>query len=96
MNPIVKPDGVYVMALCPGFTHTDFHNSPQLTAMKKASPNFLWYDADVVIREGLQRTGKRQGGLHERPHLPFPRADTELAFWRRVDQGNERQARPDG
>lgn len=53
MNPIVKPDGVYVMALCPGFTHTEFHNSPQLAAMKKDSPDFLWYDADVVIREGL-------------------------------------------
>ena len=58
MNPIVKPDGVHVMALCPGFTHTDFHNSPQLTAMKKASPNFLWYDADVVIREGLRALEK--------------------------------------
>ena len=41
------------MALCPGFTHTEFHGSDRLTAMKKATPKFIWYDADVVIREGL-------------------------------------------
>jgi len=45
--------GVKVMALCPGFTHTEFHESDRLTAMKKATPKFIWYDADVVIREGL-------------------------------------------
>jgi len=48
-----KSDGVHVMALCPGFTHTDFHASDRLTAMKGGMPKFLWYDADVVIREGL-------------------------------------------
>ncbi len=48
-----KENGVYVMALCPGFTHTEFHLSEKLTAMKAATPKFIWYDADVVIREGL-------------------------------------------
>jgi short-subunit dehydrogenase len=48
-----KPQGVYVMALCPGFTHTEFHASEKLTAVKQATPGFIWYDADVVIREGL-------------------------------------------
>jgi len=45
--------GVNVLALCPGFTHTDFHQSEALTRKKNASPDFLWYDADVVVREGL-------------------------------------------
>jgi short-subunit dehydrogenase len=48
-----REQGVYAMALCPGFTHTEFHASEKLTAMKKATPKFIWYDADVVIREGL-------------------------------------------
>ena len=48
-----RADGVHVMALCPGFTHTEFHVSEKLTAMKKATPGFIWYDADVVVREGL-------------------------------------------
>ena len=48
-----KEHGIYVMALCPGFTHTDFHASERLTIMKSNMPKFAWYDADVVIREGL-------------------------------------------
>ena len=49
----MKRDGVNVMALCPGFTHTDFHQSEQLAKMKAGMPGFLWYDVDVVVREGL-------------------------------------------
>lgn len=45
--------GVKVMALCPGFTHTDFHASDKLTEMKSNTPGFIWYDANVVIHEGL-------------------------------------------
>lgn len=48
-----REQGVHVMALCPGFTHTDFHASDKLTIMKGNTPKFIWYDADVVIREGL-------------------------------------------
>ena len=49
----LRGDGVHVLALCPGFTHTDFHVSDELTRMKNSMPAFIWYDADVVIREGL-------------------------------------------
>ena len=53
-----KAQGVHVMALCPGFTHTDFHASEKLTNMKRNMPKFAWYDADVVIREGLEALEK--------------------------------------
>jgi short-subunit dehydrogenase len=53
LSVTVRGSGVNVMALCPGFTHTDFHLSEELTRMKRNSPDFIWYDADVVIREGL-------------------------------------------
>ena len=53
LSATVKKDGVHVLALCPGFTHTDFHQSERLSAMKAKSPGFFWYDADVVVREGL-------------------------------------------
>jgi hypothetical protein len=49
----VKRRGVYVLALCPGFTHTDFHQSPELARMKSRSPAILWYDAKIVVSEGL-------------------------------------------
>jgi short-subunit dehydrogenase len=53
-----KSEGVHVMALCPGFTHTDFHASDKLTGMKTNTPKFIWYDADVVVREGLEALEK--------------------------------------
>jgi short-subunit dehydrogenase len=54
----VRDRGVHVLALCPGFTHTDFHSSDELTRMKNKSPDFIWYDAEVVIREGLKALEK--------------------------------------
>lgn len=53
LSDTAKNDGVHVLALCPGFTHTDFHRSEELAKMKAALPAFLWYDVDLVVREGL-------------------------------------------
>lgn len=50
----VASQGVRVMALCPGFTHTSFHESPELKAMKNDMPKWLWYSAETVVREGLR------------------------------------------
>ena len=50
----LRGTGVNVTALCPGFVHTDFHATAGLLEMKERSPGFLWYDADVVVREGLE------------------------------------------
>ncbi len=44
---------VHVSALCPGFTHTDFHATAGLDEMKSHMPGFIWYGADTVVREGL-------------------------------------------
>ena len=46
--------GVKVCALCPGYTHTDFHSTAGLQAMKDGMPEFVWYPAEVVVREGLK------------------------------------------
>lgn len=53
LSATLKEDGVHVTALCPGFTHTEFHASEKLTRMKHSTPAFIWYDVDVVVREGL-------------------------------------------
>ena len=50
---LLKDHGVNVCALCPGFTHTEFHEVAGLMEMKRGLPGFLWYDADVVVREGI-------------------------------------------
>jgi len=49
----LKGSGVHVSALCPGFTHTEFHEAADLMEMKRGLPGFLWYDAKTVVREGL-------------------------------------------
>jgi short-subunit dehydrogenase len=53
LSASLKEEGVHVTALCPGFTHTDFHASEKLSEMKRSTPRFIWYDVDVVVREGL-------------------------------------------
>lgn len=54
LSKTFRNEDVNVLALCPGFTHTEFHASESLTAMKNATSGFLWYEADVVVREGLR------------------------------------------
>ena len=49
----LKHQGVNVCALCPGFTHTEFHEVADLLDVKAALPAFMWYDAGTVVREGL-------------------------------------------
>ena len=50
----MKGTGVHASALCPGFTHTDFHSSAGLDEMKAGLPEFMWYDAETVVRDGIE------------------------------------------
>lgn len=50
---VLRGTGVHVTALCPGFTHTDFHEVAGLMEMKRSLPAFVWYDAATVVREGI-------------------------------------------
>ena len=49
----VRGKGVNVSALCPGFTHTDFHATAGMDDIKRTTPSMLWYSAEEVVREGL-------------------------------------------
>jgi len=49
----LRGTGVNVSALCPGFVHTEFHETAGLMEMKQKLPGFMWYDAETVVREGL-------------------------------------------
>ena len=54
MNGELKPEGVHVCALCPGFTHTEFHAVAGKQKLKASTPGFIWYDADGVVRDGIE------------------------------------------
>lgn len=48
----VQGTGVQVQALCPGFTHTEFHDRMQVDK-SKGIPPWAWLNADRVVRESL-------------------------------------------
>ncbi len=54
LSLILAGTGVHASALCPGFTHTDFHSAAGLDDMKASLPGFMWYDAETVVREGIE------------------------------------------
>jgi hypothetical protein len=43
---------VYVTALCPGFTYTEFHDVNSTREMVNRLPRFMWMEASTVAREG--------------------------------------------
>lgn len=54
LSLVLRGSGVHVSALCPGFTHTEFHEVAGLMEMKRGLPGFIWYDAATVVREGIE------------------------------------------
>ena len=54
----MRGSGVYVQALCPGYTHTEFHSTDDLKRFNKsATPAFIWLNAADVVRDSLNDLG---------------------------------------
>jgi short-subunit dehydrogenase len=45
--------GIHVCALCPGFTHSEFHDVSQARNLVSQLPGWMWSLADDVVRQGL-------------------------------------------
>lgn len=44
--------GVHVCALCPGFTHSEFHDVTGTRDMVSRLPSYRWMDAETVAQQG--------------------------------------------
>jgi short-subunit dehydrogenase len=48
-----KSRGVYTTALCPGFTHSEFHDVLGNRDEVSKFPKFMWMDAETVAEQGV-------------------------------------------
>ncbi len=56
----LRDTSIRIQALCPGFTHTEFHDSPQYTHsnVKERIPSWLWMNTGEVIAASLRALGE--------------------------------------
>jgi len=51
----LRPVGIRVQVLCPGFTRTEFHDTPEYARFNPASlPSFLWQSSEQVVSASLR------------------------------------------
>ncbi|MBY6410115.1 SDR family oxidoreductase [Rhodococcus sp. BP-252] len=48
----LKPHGIHVTALCPGFTYSEFHDVMGTRDAADRLPGFMWQHPEAVVREG--------------------------------------------
>lgn len=53
-NGRYRPRGVTVTAVCPGFTHTNFHERAGLPPGQEGVPRWMWLNAPQVVAESLR------------------------------------------
>jgi hypothetical protein len=61
LRDMLHHKNIYVQALCPGFTYTEFHDTPEYTNFSRESiPGFLWMSSQKVVKESLQSVHKNK------------------------------------
>ena len=79
-----RPRGIYVTALCPGFTYSEFHDVNGMRARVAKLPKSMWLSSEQVAKIGVEaveagRTRVIAGGMNKAialamKHLPEPLA----------------------
>lgn len=58
LDATFKGTDINVCALCPGFTHTEFHEAAGMMDMKNNLPKWMWYPASTVVADGIKAVEK--------------------------------------
>lgn len=74
LAPVARPDGVHVMALCPGFVHTEFHDRAAISL--SGIPEWMLLDADFVVESALRDL--RRGKVVSVPSVTYKAVVTAL------------------
>jgi short-subunit dehydrogenase len=59
LAPELKPAGIRVQVLCPGYTRTEFHKDAAYDSLKTFLPRWVWGTSRRVVEESLR--GARKG-----------------------------------
>jgi short-subunit dehydrogenase len=92
----LRGTGVRVQALCPGFTHSEFHE--RMKAEVKLIPRWMWLTAQQVVRSSGMRpqSAVQADRIRTPPLTPFlPRLGVPAALHRDVRQVGRRRRRED-
>lgn len=54
----LKPHGIHVTALCPGFTYSEFHDVMGTRSQANKLPGVLWQQPEQVVKAGWQAVTK--------------------------------------
>jgi len=54
LNLEMRPYGVHVSALCPGFTYSEFHDVNGTRSAVSKMPDFMWMEADECAAQGVE------------------------------------------
>jgi len=84
----IEPKGVRVLAVCPGYVHTDLHRRAGLDHLNRSIPGWMWLDPEDVVRATVRALrGRRNAvvpGLVYKLVLPFLASRTAQGIWRRL------------
>lgn len=59
----MRPKGVNVVALCPGYTHSEIHDVSGMREAMDKMPNFVWLDGPRVVREAHYAVQRGKGPI---------------------------------
>lgn len=87
----LRGSGVQVQALCPGFTATEFHDTPEFATFDRANvPSYLWMSPEEVVQVSLTALDSDEvvvvPGFENRLIILFMHLPILGRVWRKVRQ----------